>query len=424
MNNRERMLSVILIGIVGGGALLFGVVFWFMKPLGQYNASILALNAEIEQKQFEIDTYQMNRRKLTLARAKSLSSTPADATNEYHSYLHHVMTDNGLSVENITASTAARMKFQPTVPGIKEVGHQVMSFTVRARGDLESLVGAMEVMRGTAYEHRIKNLTVDRTDMIRDSKDANPRLHINMVIETLLVAKSQSKSGIPPGFDAKYLILDSLAARGGVPTGWGMLGSIVAIKNSMPTPDSRSYYEIAKKNIFTGPIQITKTVKEYVKPKERDNTPPPPPPPPPPVGPNPLKYSHLTHTDPVQKTAYWFNRVFRSLEQKLVAKKGSGYEHLLIRDEAGEYTWLKAKILRVDLRAVYFQKDRTMYAWHIGTTLEEALENELDIDQRDDLDLQFDEQYAKDCAEAEEKEKAKSKTSKKTPTKKTKGGRE
>jgi hypothetical protein len=413
MNSRERMLSIVLGVILGGGVLLFGGYFWFKKPLDTYNATIRSLQDEVDKKQFEFDTFQMERKKLVLARAKSLPPNPAEATNLYQIYLQHVLTSSGLSVEDVSPSQASRMKFQSTVPGIKEVGHQMMTYTVRARGDLASLVKAMEQIQSTPYEHRIKNLSVDRPDMIRDSKESNPKLHINMMVETLLVAKSDAKTGMPPGFDAKYVILDSLAAHGGVAGGWGLLGNMVAIRASMPVPKERSYYEIAMKNIFTGPVEkiqykdvtVTTEVKVPIE-RKKDLEP---------VGPHTPRYVFLTHTDPEQQTAYWRNRVSRGLEQKLVAKPKSGYEHFKIVDDPGDYVFLKAKVIRVDLRTVFFQKEKTIYAWHIGTSLESALENYLDFDQRDILDLQIDMEYAKESLE----EKAKKKT---TPTKtRTKG---
>lgn len=402
MNSRQRIMTMILATVLGGGAIIFGVMFWFKTPLDNYNATIASLTAENQKKQEEFDAFQMQRKKLVLARAKSLPPNAAEATNEYQRYLQHVMTYNGLAVEDITPSQASKMKFQPTIPGIRDVGHQMMTYTVRARGELKSLVAAMELMQTTPYEHRIRNLTVNRPDMVRDSKEPNPKLHIEMVVETLLVAKSNAKTGLPPGYEAKYVILDSLAAQGGVPSGWGMLGSLVAIKTSMPVPEYRNYKEIALRNIFTGPIAKIETITPpYVKQVEPEPTP---------VGPYTPKYVYLTHTDPEQQTAYWKNRVFRSLEQKLVAKPNSGYQHFKIADEPGDFIYLKAKVIRVDLRVVFFQKEKSIYAWHIGTSLEEALENSLDIDQRDALDLEIDQVYATEST-ADPKTKTTSKKS-------------
>jgi len=414
MNPRERNLSIILGTVLGGGALMLGVYFWFWTPLSQHKMAIAALNDDLQKKQDEITAFQKDRRKLVLARAKSLPPNAAEATTEYQLYLQHVMTMSGLTVEDISPSQASKMKFQPSVPGIKEVGHQMMTYTVRARGTLGQMVAAMEQMQSTPYEHRIRNLTVDRAEM-RDNTVANPKLNINMVIETLLVAKSDSKTGLPPGFEAKGVILDTLASQFGSPNGLFMLGSFVTVKASMPVPDSRSYYRIAEKNIFGGPqatIKVTKPPVVVTPPTTKVETVDPisvl-------VGPDAPKYTFLTHTDPEQQTAYWRNRVSRSREQKLIAKPNSGYETFTLKDDQSDFVFLNAKVIRVDLRIVYFQKGKTMYAWHIGTSLEEALQNDLDLDQRDLLDLQIDQVYAKEST-ADPKDK----TSKKQPTSKTK----
>ena len=275
-----------------------------------YNASIAKLNEEVHEKQTEMDNFQRDRQELQAARIRSLPPNAAEATNIYRHYLEHLMNHNGLAVEDISPSQASKMKFLPTVPGIKDVGHQMMTYTVSPKGDLKSLVGAMEEMQSTPYEHRIRNLTVDR-DLIRDSKETNPKLQINMVIETLLVAKSDSKMGLPPGFDSKYVFLDSFldsfAAGGSVPNNWFLLGSLVAVK-ATPMPASRSYYKIAEKNIFTGKMLKTVTI---ARPKDPNSTPIEPKddvePPPMQKGPDMLQYVYLTHTDPVQQTAYYRN---------------------------------------------------------------------------------------------------------------------
>jgi hypothetical protein len=417
MNARERLLLIALVGIVGGGLFLLGTWFWFVAPLKEYNTKIANLKKRNEELDQTMIQFLLDKKKLNLARTKSLPANPAEATSEYLAYLHPLLAKSGLTVDDVSPSQTAKMRFQPTVAGIKEVGHQTMTFTVRARGDLKQLVGAMERIQATPYEHRIKTLTVDRADLRRDAAEANPKLLINMVLEVLLVAKTETKTGLPPGVDSKYLILDSIAAQSGAPAGWGLLGSTVALRQSMPAPEERDYDTIAMRNPFAGPVPEIRIVKEFENPKKvkdvvKEEDPGPP-------APKEFvpRYVYLTQTDPDAQVAYWYNRIYRGLEQKIETNR-PGYQTFKITGEDGAYVYFTGKVLRVDPGVVYFQKksEKWIYAWQIGGNLEQAMQQELDFDARDRLDLLPDAEWAK----ADDTTKKKTTT----PTKKTgtKGG--
>src|SRR5262249_3815188 len=151
----------------------------------------------------------------------------------------------GLDEIDLTHSAAVEMKPATVTAGVKKVGHQLITFTAKAKGELESLVRALEIIQETPFEHRVKNLSVSRVD------SNGSRLNITMIVEARLVAKSEGQPGIPPGIDSKYLVLDGIAGRlGSVPLGWGLLGSTALLKVAMPTPKDRSnYWEMRDKNI-------------------------------------------------------------------------------------------------------------------------------------------------------------------------------
>jgi len=109
-----------------------------------------------------------------------------------------------------------------------------------------------------------------------------------------------------------------------------------------------------------------------------------------------LRYIILTHTDPEQETAYWRNRGGRTTETKISAKANSEQNRFRITDETGAKVIVQAKVLRVDLRVVYFQKVNSIYAWDIGTSLEDALDKELSDAQRIERKLEIDQAFAKE----------------------------
>ena len=87
-------------------------------------------------------------------------------------------------------------------------------------------------------------------------------------------------------------------------------------------------------------------------------------------------FVYLTHTSPDEQTAYMRNRIYKTanLETKLIAKPGSGYDTFRITDEEGTYEFFRAKVLRVELRAVCYQVVNKVYRVDIGKSLGDAQE--------------------------------------------------
>lgn len=427
MNSRERNLLVILIAVVGGGGLLVGTYQWFFKPLNEVNKQIREVTEKRNDLQDQVDVFLQDRKKLELARTRSLPTNVADATFEYMSvYLQPILNASGMKDVNVTRTSAAEYKFKPTIKDVKTAGHQILTFSVRAQGDLGQLLYVMDKMNQTPYEHRIKTVVADRVDLSEKAKDLNPKLRIDMVIEVLLVANAKTKPGLPPGFDPALAALDHFAARpGSVPLGWGNLASRVALIASIPHPANRKYEEIKDRNIFTGLIPI-----------ETKRPAPPPPGPTPTPEPKPRinvpQYVRLVQTVPDAHEAYLRNLVYsswsfldkkKSQEFKVVAEPGSDTGYFKIVDQDTNYIFMVGKVLRIQPREVYFQVKDKVYEWDIGQNLYDAM-NEVDpiteekksrhltSKQLTALNLQLDASFAASSAEEDTK-------SKKTSTKKS-----
>ncbi len=306
MNARERTLMIALVAILASGAGLYAAKRWWWDPLQDYNRTIERLTDENDQQDFKLATFQKERKKLVLARMKSLS--PDQAASEYMAYLESLLPNSGLKVEELTKSSVQKVKVVRPIPNVKEVGHQIISFTVRVRGELDQLVKAMEKMQKTPYEHRIRNLTIDRTD-VAAKKDASNKLTVQMIIETLVVAKSDNKTSLPPGFDSKSLLA--------------------------PTPPDRNYALIAEKNIFVGATPY----KEPDDQRPSEDTP---------------RFIYLAQTLPKQQTAHLRNRIYRTGEMKVIANK-PGWDEFQVTDEFGNYVFFRAKVLKVEQRQMFFQ---------------------------------------------------------------------
>jgi hypothetical protein len=184
--------------------------------------------------------------------------------------------------------------------------------------------------------------------------------------------------GHPPGVDPKYRVYDYVAGRTGLaPMGWGVIGSMLAVKKESPTPADRKYADIARKNIFVGYIPGP---TEPPKDKYPGDIP---------------EYIRLVHTVPTQKEAYLLNLFSKNQELKLSADPKTTYDVRRIADDNGEYVFFFMKVLRVDSGVVYFQVQNQVYSISLGQTLADAMQYPLSIDRLDDLDLDWDREWAK-----------------------------
>jgi hypothetical protein len=386
MNARERLLIVALSAVVGVGGFAIGTYLWFVKPLFAYNKAIATLRDETDLEQTKWDTFKFEHKRLELARLKSLPANPSDAASVYNYYLEKIVIQSGLALGSIQPSAPVKVKPVSAIPNVKEVGHQLMTFTLTARGDLAELVNLMELLQTTPYEHRIRSLGIDRADQAV-GKGAGKKLVVTMVIETLLVAKNENRPGHPPGVNTECLIVDHIAGRSMLaPMGWGLIGNRLAVSQATPTPANRRYADIAKKNIFVGAVPIEKiSGGGFVKKKEEKPSP----------G-NIPRYIRLVHTVPTQQEAYLINLFYRNEELKLSANPKTGYQVRRISDDNGDYIFCFMKVLRVDSGVVYFQVKDEVYAIELGQTLDDALHDPLTEEEMIEMGLSWDAVWARE----------------------------
>ncbi len=386
MNPREKRLLFVLIAVVGVGGVALGTYLWFVKPLMAYNKTILTLSDDRDLEQLKLDTFELERKKLVWARLKSLPIKPEHASSEYRNYLERMIQQTKLKLEFIRPAKEVKVKPTSQFPTVKDVGHLLIAFNLSASGKLADLVKFMELLQSTPYEHRIKGMSIDRADNSY-SKNASETLKMNMTIETLLVAKNENMPGHPPGVDPKYRVYDYIAGRSGLaPMGWGIIGSMVAVKKASPMPDNRKYADIARKNIFVG--YIPGLGPEDSKDKYPGNIP---------------EYIKLVQTVPTSKEAYLLNLFSRIEEMKVSADPKTGFQERRIQDDKREYVFFDMKVLRVDSGMVYFQVRNQVYSITLGQSLADAVQYPLSIERMDDLDIDWDREWAEKHMKGEDK---------------------
>jgi hypothetical protein len=403
MSGRELRLLIALVAIlgVGGGSIL--VYQWFVKPLTEYNKTISKLRFENEDKREEILRIHDDRKWLERARQMSLSPTFDVAQSEYYAFLYPELVNSGLTVDS--ARPVEMFDVKAAAPGSKEAKplHRLVTYQIQARGELFQLVYLLDKIKKTPLVHRVKLLTIDRTD----TKGGSDRLKINLTIEAMIVSRAEPRVGDPLNPSSTQLQMETLMALRRGPTGLMLLPwtagptGPVARKHLDSESGYRVYSLMAYKNIFRGGEPLPEPAAEVDQPDPFDV----------------VSYIRLDTTDPDNKEAWFRNLIFKKPPTRIRAK--GGYDVLLVQNEVRTRTYFKCKVLRVDQRDVYIQVAEDVYSIHIGQSLREALMSRPLSEEEMELRSLMS-RYDAEWGAAEAKEAAKSKQ---PGEKKKKGGR-
>lgn len=425
MNTRERMLLIVLVSIVGNFLVFIGLWHFLWKPYVEYkkdNISLEDANAKLAGEKKKLIEDQ---KRMALARLKSLPVDRNFAITEYDArFLRPLLKSAGLKIDEITPSpTLSDVRPPATMPAVKTVGHKTMTFYVTARGELDQIVEALEMLKYAPYEHRVKSISIDRIST-STQVDASRQLKLTMLLETLLVSRASAKPGVPHGIDPRNVLTDALLARYAPIGGFGsILTEAFLLQGGVPRLENRDYETVAKRNIFVGlvppPPKVVTKWKDPPKPKVEVVVEPPPPAGPKEPDTNILAFVRLSMSVPSDQTAFLMNR-YENKVMKLIAKPNSGYDVFAVGDPDSDFVYFKAKVLRVDARKVFFQIKDRVYEIHMSQTLDEALASPLSIERLDDLDLERDREFEKSPApgeKAESRPKTAPKTNTKTPSK-------
>jgi hypothetical protein len=375
MSPRERRLLIVLVTILalGGGAILGYQRFWV--PLREYNTTIKKLSAENAKKDDELFALLKDRKHLDKARQMSLPSNPDLAISEYSKYLQPLLRNSGLELDSFQAPSAFDVKSSaPAVPG-KKAGHQVLAFQVRAKGELASLVKALEVLRKTPLVHRVKNLTVDRVDT--SAKPRTDKLNINMTVEAMVVSRAEPRAENPLLPDSRLVALEALLTLQRGPTGLALLPwtvgptGPVARQQLAEQTGSRRYADLPRKNVFVGALPAVVVEKKEEPDADLEVT----------------EFIRLETTNPSAREAFFRNLIFQTPATRVRAVPRSGYDTFRVTNESRSKTLIKAKVLRVDQRDVYFQVGEDVYGIHIGQTLSDAMRRPLSGEEMETFEL-------------------------------------
>lgn len=328
------------------------IFYWFGKPylIDRYfitTTKLRGLEEEVDKKDREIEAFKMKRLALADTFNKlSLPSPPDSAAAQYSQMLKPLLQECNLQVDNFKPPETFRPTL--TIGGKKAPRHVILPFDVRAKGTLPQLAQALELLQRLPVAHRVKTLEIDRIDS-RSERDKGT-LAIHMVIEAMVVADANSKKPLPK----------------------------IDLENLKKIETTRLYSsEMSARNPFVGAVPPPK-VEVVVEKKD-----------PPPVvnkGPDPRDYILIDTITYTSQEANLRNKLFNT-KLRLQTSSKQGYNTFRITSEDGEHTWVKAKVLKIDPRDVYFQVGADVYGFHFGQSMADAMSHPLTETEINELSL-------------------------------------
>jgi hypothetical protein len=346
MNNNSPSLFTIIVGTLGAVAVVWAGYTFVFAPYRINVLKIAGLTSENTKKELDLNTLKGDQKRLGDKWNKfSLPPTVEMAAAEYGGMLKPLLGRAGLTVDDFKVTlppenrTAASQK--------KAAQHQILTFSVRAKGTLTALTKAAEQLRQVPVMHRMKQIVIDRLD----PKDKTGKLNIQMTIEAMIVANTDNHPSWRPSVDT-------------------------AAKLKQLAPSERRFADIPLRDPFMGKVPPP---PEPVKPpvKNEDEKP---------SGPDPRLFVRIDTILPNVQEASLYDRS-RNVSIRLRAKAKSGYDVFRITDEDTGKSVMKAKVLRIDSRDVYFQVGDDVFAMHIGETLAEAMKAPMGHDEVERLEL-------------------------------------
>ena len=395
MTLRERNLLVGLGGVVA--AVIGGIVFmqWLWTPLQEANRTIKDLDDEVGKRAQQIADLQSEQKRLAKYKVLSLSTNPDQAAAEYTKFLMPVLRSCGLTDILLQGPPPGKLKM-PNTQGKKTAGHLPLEFTVRAHGDLGSVVKTLAALRNAPLAHRVKSLSLQPAEA--SGKDTG-KLTVGLALEALIVNKAAPNNPFLSSADVRLVAVESAAALRRAPMGlavglalspWFAAKETIRTDIAMEETAKRKYNDIKYRDLFVGakpPLEVPVT------------------------GPRPddfdmRQYIKLVQIVSSEKEAYLRNTIVRERDTKLRPKK-PGYEYFVVKNEDRDLDLFKGKVLKVDQREMYFQVGADVYAMHIGGSLYDAMRRSLSDDEMETLQLA--ELYDEDFANEQQKGKAKTK---------------
>jgi hypothetical protein len=349
MNSRERILAIILVGVIvlGGGG-LFGYRFLYV-PWSEKTRTLAELKKKAEEKEARVGEIRREQAKLNRWRAMSLPGDPDVSRREYEKYLNELMSRNGFGPGKYSVTPRpVDAKSSPTIGAKKEPIYTKLVYNVQAYATLANLVKMMEGFYHTPLLHQIKNFSAQR-QLTTSNQTRTDELDVRMTVEAIIVTGADSRSWLLPNVDRRLLLADLAAGLRRGPTGLGL--ALWAVGPTGPTgPEMlaeppRYYDAIASKNVFHGRTPVAPPKPDT--PRETGN--------PPELLPTRFTYlTDITTNDRGRTESFLFDR---SSNKRFRLRSAVGFNTFpFIKDPEGR-TVVQGAVTLIEDRDVYFRAE-------------------------------------------------------------------
>jgi len=359
-----------------GGALLLGILFlqFFFFPWQKNKRDLGRAMDDFDTQDREFKTFLRDRKKLESYRLLGMPRNLEGGSSSYTEYLQTLFKESGFSTRPDIKPSGHEEKPKQNPSGTVKPGHLILYFQVDAQGDWLSITKMLEKFRRTPFLHRIRNLTIGKTQ-------SPTKLSISMNIEAMAVHKNEQRPDNLWGFDPKIFARDTMLALFGQPSGWAMLmrGQALLIPEMPP----RQYADLAWVNPFVGGKPKSPYEPVIVK---KDKSKPPP---------KRLEF-HLALANPSHQRAI----LVAGSTDKYTVVKLAGPADAITAFAAGVgcaaprlftvfdgIDTVQGYVLRVDLREVYVEVDGEVYALGFEKTFADCLKTPLTSEEQKRLKL-------------------------------------
>jgi hypothetical protein len=365
VNTRDqRILVVVLLAFAGVAAVGFGGMMFIWEPIKQRDTSITVLQQELDKKRQEINKIMAEKARLERWRQMSLPADVDLASREYEKFLTDLLRQSKFAPDGLTIDSKKGAKSTATLPGKKEPVYTTIAFTVKARGELSSLITFLERFYRTGLLHQIKDLTIQRPRTTAPGQKATD-LDIGFGIETLVLKDAENRPYLAP-IDERLVIADVVAAMRHGPSGLAIAATMAGPAGPLgprQLAEGRHYDWILGKNIFFGPPPPTPIVKDRgPTTPQGDRT-------------DVTQFVSLTDitVGPSKAEAFLFDK-YQVRRTRL--QTSAGFDTFRIRNAANE-TVVNGKVVKIEERDVIFLANDKYYSFHVGATLKEAMAHPL-----------------------------------------------
>ncbi len=380
MNPRERILAIVVLGVLGVvlGGFLFHGFFW--SPLQKNDETIVSLKDQIAKKKERIAEIQAELPTYERWRALTLPSKLDVANLEYDKWLNDKVGKArfvGASVlpkpidmkSGITATGAAAAKAPPV--------YAKMAFSVTGRATMANLVQFLESFYNAGLLHQIRTISIQRP-LTTVAQQQRNELDVTISIEALSLTGADQRKTLLPVIDPRMLAIATIASMRQAPVGLAMAADALGPRGDLGpgklAPTDREYSLMAKKDIFFGrqgpivdPNGFVEATRYYrltdiIEAEEPTAT-----------GVKKVRQANIVDL-------YNANRKIR-----LEVGKASGYSDFAIREEDYTSILFKGKVVKINDLDIIFQildkesqpiKD-SYYRLKVGGTMYDALKHTL-----------------------------------------------